>query len=300
MRVHRLWFGRLAILALAGSPAPAAAQAVGEEFQVNSYTTAAQRPRGDRAVAADASGNFVVVWESDSQDGSLAGIFGQRYDSAGKAQGDEFRVNSYTTSAQAWVSVASDATGNFVVVWDSFTQDGDGWGVFGQRYDGAGGPLGSEFRVNSYTTGTQAGGGGPCVAFGADGNFVVVWIDSEQRGVFGQRFDSAGGALGAEFRVSNTTSQQNQACAADASGNFVVVWESQSGGGIGKDIFGRRFDSGGTPQGRQFRVNSFTPNFQQRPSVASDATGNFVVVWQSFGQDGPTDGIIGQRYDSGG
>jgi hypothetical protein len=58
----------------AGSP-------VGEEFQVNSYTpTLHQRA----AIAADATGNFTVVWQSDVQDGDLVGIFGQRYDAAGR------------------------------------------------------------------------------------------------------------------------------------------------------------------------------------------------------------------------
>ena len=49
-------------------------------------------------------------------------------------------------------SVASDAAGNFVVVWDSADQDGSDVGVFGQRYASSGAPLGPEFRVNTYTT----------------------------------------------------------------------------------------------------------------------------------------------------
>jgi hypothetical protein len=48
----------------------------GTEFQVNTYTTNFQ---GFQAVAAAAAGNFVVVWESAlDQDGSGAGVFGQR------------------------------------------------------------------------------------------------------------------------------------------------------------------------------------------------------------------------------
>ena len=58
--------------------------------------------------------------------------------SAAQAQGDplgsEFRVNTYTTNDQRIPSVAADSSGNFVVVWRSDTQDGDGFGVFGQRY----------------------------------------------------------------------------------------------------------------------------------------------------------------------
>src|SRR6185503_11157931 len=46
-------------------------------------------------------------------------------------------------------------------------------GIFGQRYSSGGVPVGTEFQVNTYTTGRQAR---PAVA--ADpGNFVVVWED---------------------------------------------------------------------------------------------------------------------------
>ena len=36
------------------------------------------------------------------------------------------------------------------------------------------------------------------------------------------------------------------------------------------------------------------------PSVAVDAGGNFAVVWESFGQDGNSFGVFGQRYASSG
>ena len=61
MRALRSWLGGLGILALTGLPAPAGAQPVGSEFQVNTYTPSSQAAHGEKAVAADASGNFVVV-----------------------------------------------------------------------------------------------------------------------------------------------------------------------------------------------------------------------------------------------
>jgi hypothetical protein len=64
----------------------------------------------------------------------VAGVFGQRYANTGSPLGPEFRVNSYTTEAQMEPSVSADDAGNFVVVWQSYLQDGSGIGVFGQRY----------------------------------------------------------------------------------------------------------------------------------------------------------------------
>src|SRR5947199_350489 len=108
--------GLVALVGLCGLVPLAAAQPLGSEFRVNTYTTSYQgRPR----VAADGAGNFVVVWGSVVQDGSGTGVFGQRYSSSGAPQGPEFRVNTYTTGDQRSPSVAADAAGNFVVVWQS-------------------------------------------------------------------------------------------------------------------------------------------------------------------------------------
>jgi hypothetical protein len=100
----------------------------GPEFRVNAYTTAVQN---DPAIASDASGNFVVVWVSSGQDGSLDGVFGQRFDAAGAAQGAEFQ---YTTGRQVSPAVASLPNGHFVVAWVSDGQDGSSYGVFARRF----------------------------------------------------------------------------------------------------------------------------------------------------------------------
>src|SRR5688500_7366281 len=105
-------------------------QPLGSEFRVNTFTPDNQN-RSD--VAADSAGNLVVVWNSrGDQDGSGYGIFGQRYAASGTPLGPEFRVNTYTTSFQTFASVASAASGDFVVVWSSI-HDGSAYGVFGQR-----------------------------------------------------------------------------------------------------------------------------------------------------------------------
>jgi hypothetical protein len=249
-------------------------------------------------VASDANGDFVVVWEgSSSQDGSASGIFGQRFDSAGDTLGTEFRVNSYTTQGQYDPSVASDASGNFVVVWEGRGQGGSG--VFGQRYDSTGGALGSEFTVTLVSTQKD-----PSVASDPNGNFVVVWV-AGVLDIFGRRFDSEGSPQWTEFRVNSYTlyNQSNPAVASDPSGNFIVVWTGTGPDDAPFGIFAQRYDSTGETLGTQFRVNSYTTSSQESPSVATDASGNSVVVWQSDQDDPfpePSWGVFGQRYDSQG
>ena len=162
----------------------------GGEFQINSHTTNAQWVP---FVAADRAGNFVATWSSEAQDGSAWGVFGQRFDPAGNRIGREFQVNSYTTNYQELGAVAIDDDGTFLVAWQSHSgQDGaDGPGVFAQRFALAGGPVGSEFQVNTYTTSSQFG---PRLAAGSSGHFVAAWAsslgDGSEAGVFGQRLET--------------------------------------------------------------------------------------------------------------
>jgi hypothetical protein len=278
----------------------AAGAAVGGEFRANTYTTDNQY---GAAVAADSAGNFVVIWQSYGQDGNRLGVFGQRYDTAGAAVGGEFRVNTYTTSMQYLPAVAMDAAGTFVVVWQSYTQDGSGFGIFGQRYDAAGAAVGGEFRVNTYTTNGQYL---PAVAMDAAGNFVVVWESLSQDGdnvdVFGQRYDAGGVPRGSEFQVNTyTTNYQGfPAVAVDAAGNFAVIWQSNGQDGSSVGVFGQRYDAAGAAVGGEFGANTYTGDNQGASAVAADGAGNFVVVWQSYAQDGSGFGVFGQRYDAAG
>jgi len=278
---------------------------VGSEFQVNTYTTNSQ---SNPSVAAGSGGGFVVVWESYASAGSdtsYGSIQGQRYDASGNPLSSEFQVNTYTTDRQVTASVAADAAGDFVVVWQSVGgagSDTDGWSIQGQRYDATGNLVGSQFQVNTYTALHQMS---PSVAVDEDGDFVVVWYSWGS--IYGQRYDGSGNPVGSEFQVNTytTDSQNYPSVAADAAGNFVVVWEGQGGAGSDTDysIQGRRYDASGNALGPQFQVNTYTTSMQWVPSVAVNADGNFVVVWSSYGSAGSdTDGFSaqGQRYDAGG
>jgi hypothetical protein len=159
---------------------------LGPEFQVNTETEGDQ---ADSWIAENLRGDLVIVWCSANQDGSGTGIFGQRYNAAGAAQGGEFRVNTYSESDQIYPSIAVDELGGFVVAWQSQSQDGSGFGVYGQQYDRDGRPAGEEFQINRYTSRDQFN---PFVAMFSPGRFVIAWIsfgqDGSAEGVYGRRF----------------------------------------------------------------------------------------------------------------
>ena len=268
---------------------------LGGVFLVNEYTTGLQ---SFPVVAADSAGAFVVVWLDSNRDGSFGGIFGRRFDATGNALGDDFQVNTYTTDGQSQPAVASTAGGEFVVVWQSDKQVGTTAAVFGQRYDASGAPVGGEFLVNSYTSAIQSV---PDVTLDAAGNFVVVW--TAVRGgagteIYGQRFDASGAFLGSDFHVNTyTTDTQSWPEIASADdGSFVVTWESEGQDGHLRGVFGQQFAADGTPVGVEFQANTHTVRRQHDPAIASDADGDFVVVWGKADASKGTHHVDGQRY----
>ncbi len=162
--------------------------------------------------------------------------------------------------------------------------------------------FGPEFRVNTHEQEAQRRSS---LALEDNGDFVVVWDsllqDGSEQGVFGQRYNSAGVALAAEFQVNTYTAnaQGEAALAMDDDGDFIVVWTSQPYGSY-SGVFARRFDSAGSPQGVEFQVNAFTPGTQERAAVAMDADGDFVATWQSDNQGPSSTDVFARRFSSTG
>ena len=264
----------------------------GSEFKVNTYTTNSQ---SDPAITGLSDGGFIVVWESAGQDGSNWGIYGQRYNSSGSTVGSEFLINNTTSGAQASPAVSGFDGGGFVVTWA--LENGGSSEVYFKRYDSSGSAIGSEVALHSTPTGALV----PDVVTLEDGGYVIVW---EHQGsdwdIYGQRFDSSGDPVGIEFQVNTTTTndQVNPSVTRLEDGNFVVVWESAAGATV--DIVGQVFDATGGALGSEFSINTYLTSTQSNATIAALANGDFVVVWQSSGQDGSSYGVFAQRFDSAG
>ena len=181
-----------------------------------------------------------------------------------------FEVNTYTTSTlQVGPDVAVDGSGNFVVVWDSYEQDGSELAFSASASTAPERGSAASFRSTPTRRTTRVA---PSIAIGRTGNFVVVWQSSGRTdpdlGVFGQRFDGSGAKVGAEFQVNSYTTddQSDPSVAMDGAGNFVVVWTPTDGSSNG--VFGQRFDGSGAKVGAEFQVNTYTTGDQIPSAVA--------------------------------
>ncbi|MFL6764149.1 MAG: beta strand repeat-containing protein [Sphingomicrobium sp.] len=210
-------------------------------------------------------------------------------------------VNSYTSDDQLSPIVTRLPDGGFMILWMSRGQDGSEWGIFGQRYSAAGAPVGAEFQVNTYTNDLQYF---PSMAVLADGGWIITWNsigqDGDTVGIFGQRFNAAGSAIGAEFQINTTTAgeQVNVSTAALAGGGWISTWMSPDGADSG--IFQQRFSAAGMAVGGEVQVNTTTAGNQNTPSTTGLADGGWIVTWNSIGQDGSGYGVYSQRYSASG
>lgn len=270
--------------------------AASAQFQVNTDTGGT---KDQPTVAMDANGNFVVAWRSSAQDGSASGVYAQRYNASGVAQGSEFRVNTYTSSDQFYPAIAMSTTG-FVITWTSYLQDGDNYGVYAQRYNASGVAQGSEFQVSTYTNNIQKNSQ---IGMDSSGNFVIAWQsyaqDGAAYGVFAQRYNASGVAQGSEFQVNvSTTGEQILSdVSMNASGSFVIVWEDSSGtDGTGYGVLARTYNSGGVAQTSEFVVNNFTDSTQRNASVVMGSDGSFVAAWDTLTADGYSYGIAMRQF----
>ena len=273
------------------------------KFQVNTYSEHAQQHAD---VAGLTDGGYIVTYHSFNNLGDHSyDIYAQRYNADNNPVGTEFRVNTHITDVQKNSSVVALDNGEFVILWESFAQSGDGdlYGIFGWRFDANNNPIGGEFQVNTYTSGNQVS---PTLSRLDDGGFVAIWTsdgqDGSGKGVYARRFDADNNPISNEFQIATTTAndQTTPSVATLNDGSFVVTWSSVGQDGSEGGIFARHFDADGTALSGEIPINATTTNDQTYPSIAALAEGGFAVIWASESQDGSGYGIFGRRFDGSG
>jgi len=144
--------------------------------QLVNVTTTNEQAFADVAIAND--GSALVTWSSRHQDGSDWGIYARRLDASGTPIGSEFQVNSESNQSQVASSVTESGNG-FVVAWQSWNQDQEGWAVVGRQISGDGQLSGEEFMINTTQAGNQIE-----VELDTSGTdqLVAIWSDGQTDG----------------------------------------------------------------------------------------------------------------------
>ncbi|HVS64937.1 MAG TPA: hypothetical protein VMT85_15700 [Thermoanaerobaculia bacterium] len=252
------------------------------------------------ALFGDGTGIVVFTASPSVGDGDRNGVLGIFVDQDGQPVGDAFQVNTLTEQDQFEASVAAAPDGRFVVVWQSDISPGDtdSGSIRGRLFGADGLARGNDFQINDFTAGNQVA---PQVGMAADGSFVVTWESQQSPGdddsgasVQARRFDADGDPRGSQFQVNSRTSSTQGApdVGVAPDGRFVVVFGSRDSAGSDSNsdsVQARRYAANGQAQGAEEQVNVTTQGSQNRPRVAVDADGSYLVVWQSASSAGSDD-----------
>jgi hypothetical protein len=254
------------------------------------------RPRFIRPLP---QGGYVVALIGSRQHRNEARSFLLFTDAQGKVTSGPSPVYPARRSEQYVDGLAVSPSGNFLITWtDAGAHQSR---VLTQLFSPQGHPLHSPVQIHENVPGVQFVGR---VAALGDRGYVVVWDDGDVAGSVDikMRFVAPDGSLQSPvLRVDDEPSFRHMGkdIAADAAGNFFVVWQAGAPTGTpgrGWDVWGRLFRPDGRPVGPSQVLSTYTASDQTEPIVAAGANGTFVVVWQSYGQDGDAEGIFGRVF----
>ena len=200
----------------------------GDAFHVSNDTAEYAYRQFQPSVAADADGDFVVVWSDGRGYYEGSSIRGRRFAADGTPRDEPFQVNSITTGSNSRTqpSVAADADGDFVVVWSYSRGRYQGSVIYGRRFAADGTPGEPEFLVDGTTPAPSDLTNPSVLAAGSyhncaiDDNGVTCWGNDD----FGQSTVPAGLA-----NASSIAAGGAHTCAIDDNG--VTCW--------GNDDFGQ-------------------------------------------------------------
>jgi len=178
-----------------------------------------------------------------------------------------------------------------------------------QSWDGCTGGYLSESLVNSYVSDHQRL---PDVAPLDDGGYVFVWescpfpLDALEKGqdgsgcgVFGQRFDSDGLALGPEFQVNqNPDDHQRAPAVAGFPGGYVVAWRGWSTALDEWHLYARIYDAEEGSADDEVQLSQAALFEKARPAVSAYADGRFVAIWDEAGTTTPS--VVGRVFTADG
>lgn len=237
--------------------------------------------------------------------------------------GEDFTVNTITTSDQVGPAAAAAGDGSFIVVWQSDTSGGSDASlesIQARAFTPAAVPRGDQLQVNTTTEGHQIN---PVIAGNRSGEYVVAWSDvggpGEDYGLRAQRLWSEGTPRGDEILVATGAPAPaggfyEPLVAVFPDGSFVVGWRQVSWSICGHGelysyrLAWRRFDASVLPVGSEVEVATatfdgcnFDGNVIKTAALAPGEDGEVLVAWISLLESvTPHEAVRVSRYDENG
>jgi len=259
-------------------------------------------PQGDNFMVSDAGGeqdypyaaynstdgNYMVVWRD--RRGADYDVYGQLVSATGELAGANFAVNTDANDQRVHDIVYDPDANHYLVVWGD---TGDNRAE-GQLLDNTGGLIGtSPFTI------TGSGGDLPRAAYDSNRNSYVVVYAQGAADIYGQAVAADGSLSGAAFAICTASDNQSYPDVefnANRREYLVVWWDRRNSATTNTDIYGRRINQDGVPQGNEIAISN-AADVQTMPRVTYNSRVNqWLVAWEDHrNQDVSDTDIYGQR-----
>lgn len=281
--------------------APASVEVLGGEVRLTPTTASPAGLVGDQVNAAIASAGSTafVVWQDNAIDADGLGIGARVLNlDSGTASPQILRVNQQALFDQQNPSIAALSDGSAIVAWQSGKVGRQS--IHARRLSRTGAPVGDEWVVAMADA--DSSHKAPAVVSLPGRGFAMAWqvvgMDGVSSKVQVQCFDSAGKPDSARRTVGTSALvDRSPALAVLVNGDLAVAWVAEQasadvlnlGGGATRreanaDIFAQILQADGTAVSPIWINGSASPC--DRPSVASLASGRWVVGWSEFDLQG--------------
>jgi len=262
------------------------------------------------SLVPDGSGGAIFAWSDAGFEESYGEVYIQRVNAGGVKQwtccGKPILTNpAYAAAHQSNAKAVTDGAGGVIVVWLDSRNEGVYFDIYAQRFDGTGAPLWSDggvpvcmaphFQWNM--TALPDGTGGA----------IIAWTDVRNLNdgdIYAQRISAAGSPLWNANGVAVCIAVSNQefpVALTDGSGGAWICWKDTRNGLYYTDIYARRVDAAGVPQGVADGIAiCATDGFQQNPAITSDGSGGAIVAWYDDRNGFDNTDVYAQRVNATG
>jgi hypothetical protein len=241
-------------------------------FAVDGISAGDTRDSSDHTVARASNGDFAVVWENFHV--GAPGIYARVFDSWYVPLTAAIHVG-FTDMEDSHPSVAINNDDTFVVAWRHELVPGSA-SIKTQRFDAQGLSLGPTAVASP---GIWTNVYDPSVGIDNAGNYVVAYTSqsASSKDVLATLYTQDGTVRNDLVVANSGQNEYRPSVAMNADGNFVVgyVYDYSA---TDQDVYARRFDATGTPQGNSFGVATSIRK-ERDPSVAINANGDFVIAY---------------------
>ncbi len=219
-------------------------------------------------------GSLVLVWVENKGEQSSGewDIYAQKFASDRTPIDSPLLVNFDNRGGrQDFPFVAAQRNGQFVVSYIDFSSSTGG--LMAQRFDAAGRPLGTNFRVD--TGGYVADRVRASIVFDSKGGFIIAWSGAGKtsQGIFFKQYSDEGvpfrGVSTVDSIFTNAPVElKNPALAIDDDDNFAVAWQRSDKSRATSGISAAYYNSNGESSFPIFTVHRPSASFASQPSIA--------------------------------